>query len=157
MKKIFLVFPFCFLLVLNLFSQEKVATDKVPAVIRQAVAKRFPAAKNIQYEKQDQEYRAGFLENGKQCYVYYDPAGKWLETEKAIDPSALPKEVAASAAKNFKGYTIVDAARREASDKGTCYEADLMKDQAGFQVRFSEKGDVLVKVPRKVEFKVVTK
>ena len=47
--------------------------------------------------------------------------------------------------------------RREAFDKGICYEMDLKKDNAGYSVRFSDKGEILDKVPRTVEYKVTTK
>jgi hypothetical protein len=138
------------------FPQE-IAPGTVPFAIKQAFTKKFPAAKALRYEKEDLVYRIGFLEGGKQCFVSYNEAGKMLETEKAITTSNLPKEVAASVTKNFKGYTIMEAVKREVFDKGICYEMDLMKDQSGFQVRFSEKGEILLKVARKVEVKVITK
>ena len=155
MKKMFLILSACFLFGLTVFSQE-ITYDKVPSAVRQSFSKKFPAANLVSYEKEEQVYKIGFLEGEKQCFASYDAAGKLLETEKAVDVSTLPKEVTASASKNFKGYTIIEAVRREAFDKGVCYETDLMKDQAGYQVRFSEKGEILLKVARKVEFKMIT-
>lgn len=156
MKKVFLLISACSLFGLTVFSQE-ITYDKVPFAIRQAFQKKFPVAKAVRYEKENLIFKIGFLEGGKQCFATYDAAGKLLETEKAVNISSLPKEVKASASKNFKDYAIVEAVKREAFDKGVCYEMDLMKDQAGYQVRFSEKGEILLKVARKVEVKMVTK
>ncbi|MCX6245032.1 MAG: PepSY-like domain-containing protein [Bacteroidetes bacterium] len=156
MKKIFLMLSASVLLTIMAFPQE-IAPAKVPGPVKQAFSKQFPAAKNISYEKLDQYYQAGFLQDGKQWFAIYDAAGKLQETQKTINPSALPKEITASVNKNFKGYTVVTAVKREASDKAVCYEMDLMKDQAGYQVRFSDKGEIMMKVPRKVELKVITK
>ena len=47
--------------------------------------------------------------------------------------------------------------RREAPDKGICFEMDLKKNDAGYSVRFSDKGEILQKIVRKVQVKVATK
>jgi hypothetical protein len=158
MKKIFLMLSASFLITILAFPQE-IAPSKVPGAVKQSFTKQFPAARNVSYGKLDQYYQAGFLQDGKQCYAIYDAAGKLQETQRTINPAALPKEVTASVNKNFKGYAVVTAVKREASDKAVCYETDLMdaKGMAGYQVRFSDKGEIMTKVPRKVEMKVITK
>jgi hypothetical protein len=80
-----------------------------------------------------------------------------LESDKQITPSQLPKEVLSSVTKNFPGYDMAAVVKREAIDKGICYEMDLKKDDAGYTVRFSDKGEILNKEARKVEFRVTTK
>jgi hypothetical protein len=156
MKKRIIVFAAWTLFGLAAFSQE-ISFDKVPKPVRQAMVRQYPAAKAVKYELDKTVYKIGFRDQGKECIVSYNAVGKLLETEIEITPAGLPKEVSAAAAKNFRGYTIVAAVRREAFDKGICFEMDLKKDDAGYSVRFSDKGEILLKVPRKVEIKVTTK
>jgi hypothetical protein len=155
MKKI-LILSACFLISSTVFSQN-LAPEKVPALITKSFTKNFPAARDVRYSKEDQLYRIGFLTGEKQCFATLDQAGKLLETERAIDASQLPAEVRTAVSKNFNGYAIVDAVKREAANAGVCYEMDLKKDRAGFQVRFSPKGNILMKVARQEEIKVTTR
>ncbi len=156
MKKIILIISAYLLIGLGAYSQE-LSSDKVPQPVRQAFVKQFPAAKAVKYQSDKMDYKIGFLEQGKDCAATYNAKGKLLETEKEINSAGLPKEVSSSVAKNFPGYAIMIVVRREAYDKGICYEMDLKKEDAGYSVRFSDKGEILQKVARKVEFKVVTK
>ena len=156
MKKIILVISAYLLIGLGAYSQE-LSYDKVPKAVWQAFVRQFPAAKAVKYQSEKMDYQIGFLDQGKECFATYNEAGKLLETEKEIIPARLPKEVSSAVAKNFPGYTIITAVRREAYDKGICFEMDLKKDDAGYSVRFSDKGEILQKVARRVEFKVTTK
>jgi len=156
MKKIIIVFSACLLFGLVAYSQE-ISSDKVPMPVKQAFSKQFPAAKAVKYGLDKADYKIGFLEQGKECIATYNAAGKLLETEKEMTPAGLPKEVSSAVSKNFPGYAIVAAVKREASDKGICFEMDLKKDDEGYTVRFSDKGEILQKEARKVEYKVTTK
>ena len=156
MKKNLFVFTSCLLFCLAAFSQE-ISSDKIPRPVRQAFVNQFPAAKALKYELNNTDYKISFRDQGKECIITYNAAGKLLETEREITSARLPKEVSAAVTKNFPGYTIITAVRREAIDKGICFEMDLKKEDAGYSVRFSDKGEILMKVARKVEFKVTTK
>ncbi|MCX6246597.1 MAG: PepSY-like domain-containing protein [Bacteroidetes bacterium] len=155
MRKTALTF-FVFLLAVMAFSQQ-IASDKVPGPVKQAFTRQFPTAKGVQYGADNGNYKILFMDQGKQNILTYNPAGKLLESEKEISPSGLPKEVTASVTKNFPGYTIVATVKREAFDKGICYEMDLKKGEGGYSVRFSDKGEILQQEARKVEYKVTTK
>jgi hypothetical protein len=156
MKKIAIVVMLYFLIGLVAFSQE-IPPNNVPNAVKQAFAKQFPAAKVVKYGLDKTDYQISFQEQGKECIATYNAAGKLLETEKEITSDGLPKEVSSAVARNFPGYTIVTAVRREALDKGICFEMDLKKDDAGYSVRFSDKGEILHKEARRVQFKVTTK
>ena len=156
MRKIAIIFSVCLLIGLAVFSQE-VTPAQVPVKVKQAFAKQYPAAKAVKYGLDNTTYKISFLEQGKECIVTYDNAGKLVETEIEISSDKLPGKVVSSASKNFPGYSIITAVRREAIDKGICFEMDLKKDNEGYSVRFSETGEILQKEARKVQVKVVTK
>ena len=156
MKKIILLISASLLFSLMAYSQE-LSFDKVPKNVRQAFVRQFPAARAVKCQSDNMDYQISFLDQGKECSAMFNEAGKLLETQKEIIPAGLPKEVSSSVAKNFPGYAIMIIVRRDAYDKGVCYEMDLKKDDAGYSVRFSDKGEILQKVARKVEYKVTTK
>jgi len=130
---------------------QKVTPDKVPAPVKQAFAKKFPGATEVNYEMEKKDYEINFRDKGVEMSVNFDATGKWLETETEIKAAELPKEVSASVAKNFAGFRISEVAKTETPDKGLIYEMDLKKDTEGFEVQFSPKGDILKKTPLKKE------
>jgi len=146
MKKIIVLLSACLLIGLTGYTQ-KITPDKVPAAVKQAFAKKFPAATDVKYEMEKKDYEITFKEKGVEMSANFDATGKWLETETEIKESDLPKEVAASVAKNFAGFKISEPAKTETPDKGLFYEMDLKKDKEGYEVRFSVKGDILKKTP----------
>jgi hypothetical protein len=156
MKKVVLPLILSFLIGTALFSQE-ITPNKVPVPVKRSFAKQFPGAKMVQYEQDNTDYIISFLEQDKQYIVTYNNSGEVIATDKEIEPAALPTEVSSSVKNNFPGYTIVTVVRREANDKGICFEMDLKKNDAGYSVRFSDKGEILQKIARRVEFKVATK
>ena len=148
MKKIIVLLSACLLCSLMGYSQ-KITPDKVPAPVKQAFAKKFPAATDVKYEMEKKDYEINFKDKGVEMSANFDATGKWLETETEIKQSDLPKEVSASEAKNFTGFKISEVAKVETPDKELIYEMDLKKDKEGYEVQFSPKGDILKKTPLK--------
>jgi len=156
MKKIAILLTLSFLFGIEIFGQE-IGSEKVPGQVKVAFNKQFPAAKMVKYELNNADYVISFLEKGKQFIFTYDRSGNLLSTDREITPEGLPKEVSSTVSKNFPGYTIITVVKREAPDKGICFEMDLKKEGEGYTVRFGDHGEILMKVARKVEFKVNTK
>jgi hypothetical protein len=156
MKKVATVLIISLLTGMASFSQE-ITFDKVPSPVRQSFVKQYPAAKSVKYEKGNTDYILSFQIQDKKCIVTYNSSGNVLAADKEITPNDLPKEVSSAVIKNFPGYKMEAIVMREAFDKGLCYEMDLKKDDAGYSVRFSDKGEILQKEPRRVEFNVTTK
>ena len=130
---------------------QKIATDKVPAPVKQSFTKMFPTATGVKYEMEKKDYEINFMNKGVEMSANFDATGKWLETETGIKPTDIPNEVKAFVTKNFAGYKISEVAKVEKPDKKMIYEMNLKKDKEGFEVQFSLKGDVLNKVSLKSE------
>jgi hypothetical protein len=150
MKKIIVTLSACLLISLLGYSR-KITPDKVPAPVKQAFSKKFPAATDVKYEMEKNDFEITFKEKGIEKSANFDATGKWLETETEFKAIDLPKEVTASVAKNFSGYKISEIAKVETPDKGQIYEMDLKKGKDGYEVQFSSNGDVLKKVSLKKE------
>ena len=125
--------------------------EQLPDAVKQAFTKMFPAATDVVIGMENSDFEINFIDKAVEMSANFDAAGKWLETETEIKASDLPKEVSASAAKNFPAYKISEVAKVETPDKGLCYEMDVNNGKEGFEVQISPKGDILNKKPLKKE------
>jgi hypothetical protein len=150
MKKIMVLLSASLLISLMGYTQ-KITPDKVPALVKQAFARKFPAATEVKYEMEKTDYEINFKDKEVKMSANFDATGKWLETETEIKESDLPKEVSASVSRNFAGFKKSEIAKTETPDQGLIYEMDLKKDKEGYEVQFSAKGDIIKKIPLKQE------
>lgn len=114
---------------------QKLSADKVPAVIKQAFAKAYPAAKAVKWDKEGKDYEASFEQGKDELSVVFDEKGQVLETEKEIKVSELPAAVQQA----LKGKKVKEAAIIIKGGK-TVYEAevggkDLMFDSDGKPIK----------------------
>ena len=88
MKKLFLAITTMFAI-----SASGYAID-VPKAVADAFAKKFPAATNIKWGKENaKEYEAAFKLNGKSVSANFLTDGSWVETESEINTAELPAAV----------------------------------------------------------------
>ena len=146
MKKIVVLLSACLLFSIMGYTQG-LTPDKVPTSVLQAFAKKFPAATEVKYELKHNNYEIAYRDKGVRGFAKFNPTGKWLGTKTAIVESDLPKEVSASIAKDFAGFKSSEVTTVESPDKPLFYMMTLNKDNLGYKVHFSPKGDVLKKTP----------
>jgi len=128
---------------------QKITPDKVPVPVKEAFAKKFPAATDVKYEMEKKDYEVTFKDKGVGMSANFNSKGEWLETKTIMIESDLPKEVLTSVATNFVGYSITEITKVEGPNNVLNYEMKLKKDKEGYEVKFSSKGDVLKKTPLK--------
>ena len=148
MKKIIVLLSACLLFSLMGYTQ-KITPDKVPVPVKEAFAKKFPAATDVKYEMEKKDYEVTFKDKGVGMSANFNSKGEWLETKTIMIESDLPKEVLTSVATNFVGYSITEITKVEGANNVLNYEMNLKKDKEGYEVKFSSKGDVLKKTPLK--------
>lgn len=110
--------------------------DNTPAAVKAAIARLYPTAKNVKFEKENGDYEAEFIHNGKSMSVVLDAKGTVKETETGIAVSALPASVRDYVAKQMPGRKIKEAAEIVDAKGVKTYEAevggkDLLFDTAG--------------------------
>jgi len=150
MKKIICLFS-AFLLIGMLGYSQDVTTDKVPAQVSAAFAKKFPAATEVKYVMVKKNYAANFKDKEAEMTASFSPTGRWIDTKTKIAETDLPKKVAKSIKKNFKGFTMSNLVTVETVSVKLCYEMEMKDDKQGYTVQLSPKGDVLRKIPLKKE------
>ena len=148
MKKIIVLLSVFLLFAFFCYTQI-IPAEKFPAPVKEAFAKKFPAATNVKYEMEKKDYEVTFKDKGVGMSANFNSTGEWLETETIMIESDLPKEVLTSVATNFVGYSITEITKVEGPNNVLNYEMKLKKDKEGYEVKFSSKGDVLKKTPLK--------
>ncbi|MDB5243239.1 MAG: hypothetical protein JWP57_3864 [Spirosoma sp.] len=123
----------------NFHKAVKHATIDVPLAAKAAVARLYPGAKGIKWEKEDGNYEAGLTYNGKEMSLVIDAKGNVLATETTIAVSALPSSVREYVARHHAGKKIKEAAEIVDVKGKKTYEANV----GGKDLMFDDKGQFI--------------
>jgi hypothetical protein len=121
--------------------------EKVPAKVREAFRARFRDVNKVEWKlKSDKNYEAEFELKGAEVTAKFNDSGKWLETETAVEQSALTKEVLAAISKEYKGYKIIETQKVErADDKPILFEVHLENAVEILKVQLDRNGTIASK------------
>ena len=116
-------------------SKEKIA---VPAVVKEALSKKYPVAAKVTWEKEDGNYEANWGgKSGEDNSVLFTPSGKFIEIVKAISKGELPKPVISYVKEHYNGAKITEAGKVTDAQGKLSYEAEVK----GKDVIFDEGGN----------------
>lgn len=114
----------------------------VPAVVKQALAKKYPEAAKVGWEKEKGNYEANWGgRSGEDNSVMFKPDGTFIEIVKAIPLSSLPKNIAPYVKEHYNGAKIREAGKVTDATGKTMYEAEIK----GGDLIFDENGNFLKK------------
>ena len=125
MKKIIVLIAIGFT-TLTSFAQKMKEAD-VPATVKTAFTKQYPAIKDAKWEMEDGKYEAGFDLNKVETSVLLDATGNIIEIETEIAVSALPKTISDYCTKTYTGKTIKEASKIVDAKGVITYEAEINK------------------------------
>ena len=128
-------------------ASQALTSDQVPALVKQAFERKFPAVKAAAWKlKSDKNYEAEFTVKGIERAVKFDAAGKWLETETAISHSKVPKAVRKAADNQFSGYKVTETQSLQRwNEDSLAYELHFENATELVKAQFSADGTVLSK------------
>jgi FKBP-type peptidyl-prolyl cis-trans isomerase len=105
---------------------QDVKSGNVPASVKSALLKKYPAAKNATWEKEKKNFEANWGgKSGEENSVQFTPSGKFIEIVKAILVSELPKPVSAYVKQHYKGEKIAEAGKVTDAEGKIFYEAEV--------------------------------
>jgi hypothetical protein len=121
--------------------------------VRQAFQTKFPEVSKVEWKlKADKNYEAEFKQKDVEVAVKFDDKGKWLETETAIERSALPNAVLATILKEYKAYKIIETQKVERTgDKPILFEVHLENGEEILKVQLEKSGAVASKSSKRKE------
>lgn len=108
-----------------LIHAQKVQQNNVPQPVLSSLQKEFPQAKNIQWEKEKNNYEAGFQIKGENHSVLFTPSGHVIETEVPINSNALSTPIKQFILKKYPNQKIKEAAQITDSKGIVTYEAEI--------------------------------
>lgn len=116
-----------------------------PSEVKKAFDFKFPKATNVKWEKENaKEWEASFLTNGEKVSANFSIDGSWVETEKSIKISELPKAVIQTEQKKFPGWKLVGAEKTETAKNGLIYETIITSGTHKKEIAFKENGTPVV-------------
>jgi len=110
----------------------------VPAVVKNALHKKYADAKNATWEKENGNYEANWGgKSGEDHSVQFTPSGNFIEIVNAIPVSELPASTVSYVKTHYKGTKITEAGKVTDAKGKTYYEAEVK----GKDVIFDENGN----------------
>src|ERR1700743_2822109 len=83
---------------------QDIKAKAVPEVVKLALAKKYPEAAKVSWEKEKGNYEANWGgKSGEDNSVQFTPAGEFVEIVKAIAVADLPKNIAPYVKEHYKG------------------------------------------------------
>jgi hypothetical protein len=125
----------------NKSSAQTVKSTDVPNAVKTALARKYPNASRVTWEKEKGNYEANWGGKSKEDNsVVFTPDGTFVEMVKAIPVTDLPPAVATYVNKTYSGAKITEAGRVTDANGRTSFEAevkgkDLVFDESGHFVR----------------------
>ncbi|MDX1476325.1 MAG: PepSY-like domain-containing protein [Saprospiraceae bacterium] len=136
-----------FLLCLSLAcSMQLLAQNTAPQAVVTAFNQMFPAAQDVQWEFDDDQWEAEFALEGEAYEAAFRADGAWVETEREIDPSEVPEQVRTIMIK-FDGYEIKEATELRTPDLPLAYELLVRNGQDAVELTVDGRGYVLKMEP----------
>lgn len=112
----------------------------VPTAVKNSLAKKYPTATNVTWEKEKVNYEANWGgKSGEDNSVQFTPSGNFIEIVNAIQISELPNGVSSYVKQHYNGAKITEAGRVTDAKGKISYEAEVNKKD----LVFDEKGNFI--------------
>lgn len=112
-----------------------------PAKVKAAFSQKYPKATKVSWGKESaKEWEAEFTLDGTKVSANFSQDGTWVETERMIAISALPKPVEEAIDKQYPKWKISSADKTETAKNGVVYEVGIKSASHKKEVIFKEDG-----------------
>ena len=142
MKKIkFLV---VFLFVSVMVNAQEVIHTQVPSTFTEGLLQAYPDAKDIEWERSNNDYKVTFKSGLLERKIYFNRNGDQVKIEAEMSKTTLPTKLANAIRKDYAGYKI-DSVHSIYKNGITTYEVVLVKEGwvQEVELTYSEAGNLL--------------
>jgi len=123
---------------------QKINEKEVPIAVKNALYQKYPDAKEVKWEKENQYIEAEFDVKKTDVSVLFDNQGNIIETEQEIEINELPKGVVDYVKSHYK-QNIKEAAKITDAKGTVTYEAEIK----GMDLIFDSNGKFLKEIKEK--------
>ena len=146
MKKKLLLLVVIVLAVITVRAQDLKSKD-VPSVVKSALAKKYPEAVKVSWEKEKGNYEANWGgKSGEDNSVVFTPSGSFVEIVKAISVTDLPKNVAPYVKRHYKGAKIREAGKVTDAAGKTIKQQDVFSSSIQIDISNVPTGTYILKL-----------
>lgn len=122
--------PVLFVLTIVAFSAsaraQAIKANGVPASVKEALAKKYPKATKVNWEKEKGNYEANWGgKSGEDTSVQFTPAGGFVEEVNAIGVGQLPVAIVPYVKAHYKGARIKEAGKVTDAAGKHFFEAEI--------------------------------
>lgn len=121
-----------------------IARSDVPASVKTAFAGKFKNAADIEWEKQNDDFKVSFEIGRTDHEAVFTPRGELIKHARDITQKELPAAVSSKLQQDYSSYRIDDITEIK-EGKEVSYKIDL-DGQPDLTLRYDEKGHVLLKI-----------
>jgi len=104
---------------------QKIDPSKVPDAVKASFAKKYPDVDRVKWEKEGDQFEAGFKDNDHSMAALFTADGALTESELTIPKASLPPSILAYVKKNYKGSPIKEAAKITKASGEINYEVEV--------------------------------
>ena len=142
MKKLTTIFAALALVIsMSAFAAPEVIVNEA---IRTSFAKKFAAAKNVQWEKNSDYYFAHFTLYNDDLIAAYDEEGNMIASSKIVTKDKLPLFLKTSLQEQFAGYTICPTVSQINLQGEDIYYVSIENKKFMMKLRCSADGAIFV-------------
>lgn len=123
MKKLVLLMVVA--MITSLTFAQKIQDKAIPATVKASFQSLYPNAKEVKWEKENDNYEVSFELNEVESSVLLDASGNVVETETEIELSQLPAGVLDYVKQNYKGQSAKEAAKITDAKGTVTYEVEI--------------------------------
>ncbi len=121
---------------------QDIKTKDVPVNVKEALAKKYPNATKVSWEKEKGNYEANWGgKSGEDTSVQFTPGGVFVEEVDAIPVTDLPVKVATYVKSHYNGAKIKEAGRVTDATGNKLFEAEIK----GKDLLFDKDGNFIKK------------
>jgi hypothetical protein len=129
-------------MITSLTFAQKLQEKAVPTPVKTAFQKNFTHAKVVKWEKEGINFEAEFELDKSEQSVLFDAQGSIIEKEIEIKISQLPNGVLDYVKTNYKGQSVIEAAKITDAKGKVTYEAEIK----GMDILFDSNGKFIKEI-----------
>ena len=125
--------------------EETVDTAEVPAAVVHSLEQRYPGARHVEWEFEDDEYEAEFSRrDGTKIEAAFRLNGAWISSDFVITLADLPEKARAYVDAQ-EGYEVLEVERIERNGSPDLYEVELGSTLMKWECAFDAEGNLLTR------------
>lgn len=119
-------------MITSLSFAQKIQDKDLPTAVKSAFEKLYPNIKKVKWDKEEENYEAGFEIQDKDYSLLLDNQGNVVEIEIEVDIQSLPSGAKEYISKNFPKQKIKEASKITDNKGVVIYEVELKSGDVFF-------------------------